>query len=86
VRLAASVLGDPPLVLLDDPLGDRDPALDPHLMVLLDSLRGQSTVVLATHRPDLIQRCDLVAVLNDGQLAHFGPVATPESVAAPAKV
>jgi ATP-binding cassette subfamily C protein LapB len=55
-------------------------------MVLLDSLRGQSTVVLATHRPDLIQRCDLVAVLNDGQLAHFGPVATPESVAAPAKV
>lgn len=77
VRLAASVLGDPPLVLLDDPLGDRDPALDPHLLRLLDSLRGRSTVILATHRPDLIQCADLIAVLNGGALAHFGPVAAP---------
>ena len=78
VRLAASVLGNPPLVLLDDPLGDRDPALDPFLLRLLDDLRGKTTVILATHRPDLIQRADLIAVLNDGALAHFGPVASPE--------
>jgi len=80
-RLASAVLGDPPLLLLDDPLGDRDPALDPFLLRLLDGLRGKSTVILATHRPDLIQRADLVAVLSDGALAHFGPVAAPESEA-----
>ena len=65
-------------MLLDDPLGDRDPALDPFLLRLLDDLRGKTTVILATHRPDLIQRADLIAVLNDGALAHFGPVASPE--------
>lgn len=78
LRLAAAILGEPRLVILDDPLGDKDPALDPYLLRLLDSLRGSSTVILATHRPDLIQRASLIAVLSDGALAHFGPVATTE--------
>lgn len=79
VRLAGAILGDPPLILLDDPLSDRDPALDPHLQRLLDDLRGKTTVILSTHRSDLIQRADLIAVLNDGALAHFGPVAAPQA-------
>jgi ABC-type multidrug transport system fused ATPase/permease subunit len=73
-RLAAATLNNPPLVLLDDPLGDRDPALDGHLIELIKSLRGHSTVLIATHRPDLIQLADDIVVLNDGQLVHFGPV------------
>jgi ATP-binding cassette, subfamily C, bacterial LapB len=77
-RLAAAILGEPRLIILDDPLGDKDPALDPYLMRLLDTLRGSSTVILATHRPELIQRADFIAVLTDGALAHFGPVAAPE--------
>ncbi|MEL4177188.1 ATP-binding cassette domain-containing protein [Roseateles sp. PN1] len=83
VQLAAAILGDPPLVLLDDPIGDRDPALDPYLLRLLASLKGSRTVILATHRPDLIQGADLIAVLNDGALAHFGPIALPETPVAP---
>jgi ABC-type multidrug transport system fused ATPase/permease subunit len=79
LRMAAATLGEPPLILLDDPLGDRDPVLDPYFLRLLDSLRGKSTVILSTHRPDLIQRADFVAVLNDGALAHFGPVAAPQA-------
>jgi ABC-type bacteriocin/lantibiotic exporter with double-glycine peptidase domain len=78
VRMAASILGNPPLILLDDPLGDRDPALDPHFLRLLDNLKGRTTVIMTTHRPDLIQRADLVAILDDGNLAHFGPVAAPD--------
>lgn len=81
VRLAAAIIGMPPLILLDDPLGDQDPMLDPHLLRLLESLRGRSTVILATHRPDLIQCADMIAVLSDGALAHFGPVAAPPSQA-----
>jgi ABC-type multidrug transport system fused ATPase/permease subunit len=82
VRLASTIMGSPPLILLDDPLGDRDPALDGHFLRLLETLRGQSTIILATHRPDLIQRADQVAVLNDGGLAHFGPVAPPQDAPA----
>ena len=83
VRMAASLLGTPPLILLDDPLGDRDPALDGHFLRLLDELRGTTTVIMTTHRPDLIQRADLIAVLDDGALAHFGPVTPPQDAAQP---
>ena len=73
-RLAAATLNDPPLVLLDDPLGDRDPALDGKLIELIQSLRGRSTVLIATHRADLIQIADDILVLDAGQVVHFGPV------------
>jgi ATP-binding cassette subfamily C protein LapB len=82
VRMASAIMGSPPVILLDDPLGDRDPALDGHFLHLLETLRGQSTIILATHRPDLIQRADQVAVLNDGGLVHFGPVAQPSDAPA----
>jgi ATP-binding cassette subfamily C protein LapB len=75
VRLAASLLGDPPLIVLDDPLGNKDPALDPYLIKLIDDLRRRSTVIYSTHRPDLILKADKIAVLDRGALAHFGPVA-----------
>jgi ATP-binding cassette subfamily C protein LapB len=77
VRLAATIVGTPPLILLDDPLSDGDPALDVHFLHLLETLRGRSTIILATHRPDLIQRADQIAVLNEGGLVHFGPVVQP---------
>jgi ABC-type bacteriocin/lantibiotic exporter with double-glycine peptidase domain len=79
VKLASATLGDPPLVILDDPLGDIDPQLESHFQALLAALRGRSTIVIATHRPDLIQQADCVAILNNGALAHFGPVGAPKT-------
>ncbi len=78
VRMASAIVDNPPLLLLDDPLGDQDPVLDAYFVRLLEEIRGTTTVFIATHRPDLIQRCDVIAVLNDGALAHFGPIANPQ--------
>ena len=79
VKLASATLGDPPLVILDDPLGDVDPQLEGHFQALLAALRGRSTLVIATHRPDLIQQADCVVILNNGALVHFGPVGAPKT-------
>ena len=79
VKLASATLGDPPLVILDDPLGDIDPQLEGQFQALLAALRGRSTIVIATHRPDLIQQADCIAVLNNGALVHFGPVGAPKT-------
>lgn len=83
VRLASAVLEAPAIIILDDPIGDGDPLLDAYLRRLLESLRGRSTILMATHRPDLIQLADQVAILNEGGLVHFGPVA-PATQDAPA--
>jgi ABC-type multidrug transport system fused ATPase/permease subunit len=37
-------------------------------------LRGRSTVLIVTHRADLIQIADDILVLDAGQVVHFGPV------------
>ncbi|MDK9716594.1 MAG: ATP-binding cassette domain-containing protein [Trichlorobacter sp.] len=77
VRLAASIMGNPKLLLLDDPLRVRNPQLDGYMITLLEELRGTTTIILATHRPDLIQRADEIVLLNEGNLVYSGPVAPP---------
>lgn len=77
VRMAAAIIGHPSLLLLDDPLGDRDPQLDDHFVQLMATLKSHCTIVIATHRPDLIQRCDKILLLDQGAALHFGPVNQP---------
>ncbi|MGN5139249.1 ATP-binding cassette domain-containing protein [Aeromonas sp. 164P] len=86
VRLTSATLEPPAIILLDDPIGDRDPVLDGYLRQLLGTLRGRSTIVMATHRPDLICLADQVAILNEGGLAHFGPVAPQTQATQPASI
>ncbi len=81
VRLAASIMGNPALLLLDDPLRVRNPQLDGHMIALLEELRGTTTIIIATHRSDLIQRADEIVILNEGNLVYNGPVAPPQQEA-----
>ena len=84
LRLASAILEAPPIIILDDPISDRDPQLDAYLLALLEDLRGRSTIIMATHRPDLIQLADQVAIFNEGNLVHVGPVAPAAQDAQPA--
>jgi ATP-binding cassette subfamily C protein LapB len=78
VAMAEVLLDNPKLIILDDPLRDYDPLLDSYLQQLLDALHGNTTVVIATHRADLIRNADLIAILDRGNLIHFGPVAAEQ--------
>lgn len=76
LAVAQALLGDPELVLLDEPTG----GLDPHLVVamreILSAQRGLRTVVVSSHiLADLEATCDHVAFLEDGRCTRSGPVA-----------
>ena len=75
---AKAPLDNPKLIILDDPLRDYDPLLDRYLQQMLDALYGNTTVVIATHRADVIRNADLIAILDRGNLIHFGPVAAEQ--------
>lgn len=75
VGLARALVGDPPLVILDEPVPVGDAELLCRLEQALERIKGRSTVVIATHRAELIARCDLAAVMDRGALLHFGPLA-----------
>jgi ABC-2 type transport system ATP-binding protein len=73
--LAATVVGDPELLLLDEPASALDPAGRREVLDLIARLRGQATVVLSSHiLGDVQEVCDTLGVLRAGRLMFQGPL------------
>jgi ABC-2 type transport system ATP-binding protein len=73
--IAATVVGEPELLLLDEPASALDPAGRREVLDLIDHLRGRATVVLSSHiLADVQEVCDTVAVLRAGRLLFQGPL------------
>lgn len=75
--LAATVVGEPQILLLDEPCSALDPAGRREVLDLVTRLAssGNATVVLSTHiLADVQEVCDTVGVLRDGRLLRQGPL------------
>lgn len=78
VELAKSLLHAPKVVLLDEPSTGLDPAARQDLWDHLLALKKQGTTILTTtHLMDEGDRCDRVAILDQGKLVASG---TPEAL------
>jgi len=74
--VAACLLGDPQLLVLDEPMNGLDPAgmLDMRDMILSLVAEGR-TVVLSSHLLDEVERtCDAVAIVDRGRVIRQGPI------------
>ena len=74
--LAAALLGDPQVLLLDEPANGLDPAGIAWLRGLLRGLAGEGrTVVVASHvLGEVAQTADHVVIVNAGELRFSGPL------------
>jgi len=71
--LAAAVIGEPEVLLLDEPAAALDPAGRREVLDMVSKLRGASTVVFSSHILDDVQQvCDTVGILKQGQLVYDG--------------
>lgn len=70
VAVARAMINDPLVILADEPTGNLDSANGEVIISLLKdiSTRGTSSVVVATHNPDLAELGDSVIALADGRL------------------
>jgi ABC-2 type transport system ATP-binding protein len=75
--VGASLLGDPELLILDEPMNGLDPAGIAGMRDLILSLVADGrTVVLSSHLLDEVQRtCDAVAIVDRGRVIQQGPIA-----------
>lgn len=76
--IAATLLGDPSLLILDEPTNGLDPVGIIEVRDLIRNLaaEGRRTVILASHLLyEVEQVCDQVVVLRRGKLLYCGPVA-----------
>ncbi len=75
VSLATALLGQPELLVLDEPTVGLDPLLRERLWGLFRELAaGGATLLVSSHVMDEAARCDEVLLLRDGRvLAHATP-------------
>jgi ABC-2 type transport system ATP-binding protein len=76
--LAAALLNDPDLLILDEPTAGLDPVGQRDTRLLIRRLAGETgkTVFLSSHHlAEVEQICDQVAIIDRGRLAAQGPLA-----------
>jgi ABC-2 type transport system ATP-binding protein len=74
--VAACLLGDPELLILDEPMNGLDPAGMHEMRAMVRSLVDEGrTVVLSSHLLDEVERtCDAVAIVDRGRVITQGPI------------
>ena len=74
IGLARALYGDPKLVVLDEPNAHLDEAGDKALSNAIRYLKRQgSTVILVSHRREVVRDSDLLLLLSSGKQIEFGP-------------
>ena len=73
VGLAQALLGDPEVLILDEPTIGLDPRQITEIRALIKSLAGQHTVILSTHiLPEVQMVCDAIIIINRGRIVAQG--------------
>ncbi len=76
LAFAQALIGDPDLLILDEPTTGLDPEQRATFRATLSERARHGTVLLATHQTeDVAAVCDRVIVLVGGRVAHDGDVA-----------
>ena len=78
VGLAQALIGDPRVLILDEPTIGLDPAQIQEIRQLIKGMAGRRTVILSTHiLPEVSMTCQKVIIINRGRIEAHG---TPESL------
>jgi ABC-2 type transport system ATP-binding protein len=74
IELAKGLLHHPSVLLLDEPTTGLDPGARRDLWQYLQILRDQErvTVIVTTHLMEEAERCDRLAILNEGKVVALG--------------
>ena len=76
--MAQALLGDPDIIILDEPTVGLDPKQIIEIRDLIRSLKGKHTVILSSHiLSEVSAVCDRILILSRGRLAAEG---TPEEL------
>jgi ATP-binding cassette subfamily B multidrug efflux pump len=72
LALARALAGKPKILILDDCTSALDSSTETALWARLHEVMPDMTTVLITHRPDTLERADMIYVLEDGRITETG--------------
>lgn len=73
LAIARMMLRDPLLIFMDEPTAHMDQNTESHIIQLLNPWLKGRTLVMSTHRPQLLAWVDAIAVIEAGQCVASGP-------------
>jgi ATP-binding cassette subfamily C exporter for protease/lipase len=74
IALARAVYGEPALIVLDEPNANLDDEGEAALVRAVQSLKAKGkTVVLISHRPNILSVADRLLILHEGIVQASGP-------------
>lgn len=71
--LARALMGDPPILLLDEPTAAMDIQSETALIGRFKAVLDGRTLIVITHRTSLLDLVDRVIVIDDGKVLADGP-------------
>ena len=73
LAIARMMLRDPQIVFMDEPTANMDQNTEARIISALKPWLQGRTVLMSTHRPQLLEWADAIAVIEGGQCVAFGP-------------
>ena len=69
VAISRALVGNPAILLADEPTGNLDSKTSQEIMALIDQLhKDGQTIIMVTHEPSIAAHCDRVIQLEDGKI------------------
>jgi len=72
LTIARGLLGDPPILILDEPSSNLDRSGEAELAETLETLAQDHTVLLITYSPGLLAVCRQVLIMQKGRIVRSG--------------
>ncbi len=75
--LAQSLIGDPDIILLDEPSSGLDPEGQEEMQTYIEELRaGNKTIIMSSHQlPEVTRVCTHLIILKEGKIHYLSPMA-----------
>ena len=73
IAIARALIGDPPVIILDEPSSSLDRQAEQELRRTLVEIGRDRTVIIVTHSPILLAACDDLVAMDKGKIALAGP-------------
>lgn len=73
IAIARALVGDPPVLVMDEPTSSLDRTAEEELRNSLLGLSKDHTIILVSHSPMMVQACHNVVIMEKGRIRTAGP-------------